>query len=264
MKHLHPPDEPEPQPPTVRSSRICTWCRGPLPCGARSGSVYCGKRCRQAAWRFHRQISARELADRPLRLAYADPPYPGLSAAYYADHPDYAGEVDHRKLLSRLQAHDGWALSTSARPGLRLVLGLCDELGIDVRVAAWVRGARHGRSAWPASSWEPVVYAGGRQLPDASPACRSDALVLGVRARTTDPARVIGAKPAAFVDWMFDLLGARVGDTLDDLYPGSGGVGRAWRVLQGSRPGEADASVTPRGDASREYSDDVSGEEGAR
>lgn len=30
----------------------------------------------------------------PRRIAYADPPYPGR-AYLYADHPDFAGEVDH-------------------------------------------------------------------------------------------------------------------------------------------------------------------------
>jgi len=50
---------------------------------------------------------------RPLRLAYADPPYPG-KAYLYRDHPDYGGEVDHAELIERLAAYDGWALSTSA------------------------------------------------------------------------------------------------------------------------------------------------------
>ena len=34
------------------------------------------------------------------RLGYADPPYPGL-AHLYADHPDFAGEVDHAALIRR-------------------------------------------------------------------------------------------------------------------------------------------------------------------
>lgn len=43
-----------------------------------------------------------------MRLAYADPPYPGC-AALYKDHPDYAGEVDHAALLRTLQDnYDGW------------------------------------------------------------------------------------------------------------------------------------------------------------
>jgi hypothetical protein len=42
---------------------------------------------------------------------------------------------------------------------------------------------------------------------------------------------VIGAKPAAVCRWIFDLLGAAPGDSLDDLFPGSGAVGRAWAAF---------------------------------
>jgi len=48
--------------------------------------------------------------------------------------------------------------------------------------------------------------------------------------------RVIGTKSAAVCRWIFDLLGAAPGDTLDDLFPGSGAVGRAWAVY--TRQGE--------------------------
>ena len=47
------------------------------------------------------------------------------------------------------------------------------------------------------------------------------------------PGRVIGAKPGAFCRWVFDLLGAAPGDSLDDLYPGSGAVGKAWATYTG-------------------------------
>jgi hypothetical protein len=30
-----------------------------------------------------------------VKIAYADPPYPGQAKKHYGDHPDYAGEVDH-------------------------------------------------------------------------------------------------------------------------------------------------------------------------
>jgi hypothetical protein len=47
-----------------------------------------------------------------VRIAYADPPYPGC-AKLYRDHPDYGGEVDHRALVARLQDEfDGWVLHT--------------------------------------------------------------------------------------------------------------------------------------------------------
>jgi DNA modification methylase len=52
---------------------------------------------------------------------------------------------------------------------------------------------------------------------------------------------VIGAKPAAFCRWVFELLGAAPGDVLEDLFPGSGAVGRAWQVYA-SRLQEHDGS----------------------
>ncbi len=226
---------------------ICAWCKGPIPPGARRDSKHCSKRCRQAAWRFGRGCVAQGLARQPMRFAYGDPPYPGLSH-YYEGHPDYAGEVDHRALLSRLQVYDGWALSTSSR-ALPMVLGLCSELGLDVRVAAWVRGERRVPSSAPLQSWEPVVYRGGRRV--VSTEQPADAVVWHNKPRTSDPARVIGAKPAEFCWWLFRLLGAQGADTLDDLFPGSGGVGRAWALFQeASLAGDADASPLEPGDAS--------------
>lgn len=53
----------------------------------------------------------------------------------------------------------------------------------------------------------------------------------GVEPLDTLPGRVIGAKPAAVCRWIFTLLGACPGDTLDDLFPGSDAVGRAWVAL---------------------------------
>ena len=118
-------------------------------------------RCRQARHRFLRAAgqAGPVAGGRPLRLAYADPPYPG-KAWLYRGHPDYAGEVDHAALIRRLAGYDGWALSTSAEalPG---VLALCPP---GVRVAAWHRGERPTASRWPLHAWEPVIYAGGRQI----------------------------------------------------------------------------------------------------
>src|SRR6185369_12543628 len=66
-----------------------------------------------------------------VKLAIADPPYPGQAAKHYADHPDYAGEVDHAELLKRLDTdYDGWALHTSS-VALGQVLGYAADLGVD-------------------------------------------------------------------------------------------------------------------------------------
>src|SRR5262249_30831682 len=116
------------------------------------------------------------------------------------------------------------------------------------------RGQRpHGTSARVLSAWEPVIVHGGRAVdPSRGPGQRIDSLVHGVVPMTTLPSRVTGTKPAAFCRWVFDLLGAQPGDTLHDLYPGSGAVTRAWITYTHPPPQPADtASEPPLDDASR-------------
>lgn len=256
---------------TTTTARACAWCAGPIPDRARRDAITCSKPCRQARHRAHAYLS-RDAAAEPSRvdarpqtrrLAYADPPYPG-KAWYYRDHPDYVGEVDHAQLLRTLATYDGWALSTSAR-ALPEVLALSVAQDLRVRVAAWVRGPRPAERARHAlNAWEPVIYvpveprssqpsrrasavaehdasrtAAARAEHDASrhtgATRRIDVLTHGVSPLLTLPSRVIGAKPPAFCAWLFDLIGADPGDTLDDLFPGSGIVGQMWTAYQGSK-----------------------------
>ena len=176
-----------------------------------------------------------------MRFAYADPPYPGLARKYYA-----CEEVDHAELVARLVADfpDGWALSTSSE-ALRDVLALCPA---GVRVAAWVRGARPGKSYRPRSAWEPVIVAGGRSRQEGVSEYSCDVLVWGGR-QHSHPDALVGMKPAPFCEWMFRLLGACSGDALVDLFPGSGAVARAWELYVAPAGGD-DGSRRPRGDGS--------------
>lgn len=161
-----------------------------------------------------------------MRFAYADPPYPG-KAGYYPERQ----EVNHASLLERLTDGypDGWALSTSAE-ALQDVLALCPP---NVRICAWLRSARRTRSLRALSAWEPLIVAGGRPLPiegiDGAPVVQviEDALAYRGRYRAY-PGALVGMKPPQFAEWMFRQLGAAPGDELDDLYPGSGAVLRAW------------------------------------
>jgi len=221
----------------LRGQQRCLWCGDPIRPGSRRDSLYCGQSHRQAAWRFNTASSPTRSTRRAAidyvpsstsrRFAYADPPYPGLARRHYADHADYAGEVDHQELVSRLcSSYDGWALSTSAA-ALRDVLAVCP---VDVRVAAWFRGARQGRAFLPFTSWELVIYRGVRRRVSPIGETRLDSLVHVSRPRLTDRLRVIGSKPAAFNRWIFELLGLLPGDELVDLFPGSGRVARSWET----------------------------------
>ena len=123
---------------------------------------------------------------------------------------------------------DGWALSTSAA-ALQEVLALCPA---GVRVGSWQRAVRPTRSKRPISAWEPLIVAGGRALPTDHPQLVRDALAYGGRYRRY-PGALVGMKPPQFAAWMFAQLGARPGDQLVDLYPGSGAVSEAWRRYSG-------------------------------
>jgi hypothetical protein len=158
-------------------------------------------------------------------FAYADPPYPGKSKYY----PEKA-EVDHASLLERLRINypDGWALSTSAE-ALRDVLQLCPP---GVRVCAWFKGVRPTRSRRSLCAWEPLIVAGGRPLPVDVVCDVANGLIAQGRFRSF-PGAMIGMKPPAYAEWMFRQLGASPYDRLDDLFPGSGAVGVAWRRYTG-------------------------------
>lgn len=161
-------------------------------------------------------------------MAYADPPYPGKAAEFYSDQPSYAGEVDHAALVASLiDRYDGWALSTGAY-ALREVLPLCPA---DVRVCAWVKPIGVAGSTFGLhNAWEPLIVMPGRRLRPG----KRDWL-------SAQPARgggdLIGRKPLAFCAFLFDALGMLPGDSLDDLFPGTGIVSRAWEEV--SRQGVA-------------------------
>ena len=183
-----------------------------------------------------------------MRFAYADPPYPGQSFRVYGKHQDYAGEVDHRELVARLMAEypDGWALSTSAS-ALPEILALCPyQRGTDpknpgrvakrssVRVLAWFKPQAPPYPVRVQYTWEPVILWGGRPY-DGGPRTVRDTLIAspqGHTFRALPDGHVRGAKPPAFCEWIFNCLGAEPGDELEDLFPGSGAVGRAWAARQ--------------------------------
>lgn len=158
--------------------------------------------------------------ERAATFAYADPPYPGC-AGLYADQP-YTCEVNLPVLLGTLcrEYPDGWALSTGGRH-VQEVLRMCPD---GVHVGVWTKPGFQ-RPAFRHRCWEPVIFCGGRWRRD-----------LEVR-DTVDEAPpsipgFVGAKPQAFAFWLFAMLGARRGDALDDLFPGTGAIGRAWRRYQ--------------------------------
>lgn len=164
-----------------------------------------------------------------LRLAYADPPYLGCCRLYDHHHPDGRcwDDLDTwRHLINRLVGYpDGWALSLHT-PSLQAILPLCPD---DVRVAAWVKPFHAlKRGVRPSYGWEPVIFRGGRNAGHRPPEKGGDATTPPdfIAASITMRRGLTGAKPERVCEWILDLLGHRPGDTVDDLYPGTGVMGR--------------------------------------
>lgn len=150
-----------------------------------------------------------------MRLAYADPPYPGCAHLY----PEKM-EVDHVELVAKLCEYDGWALSTNEN-ALQYVLSLCPP---GVRVMAWCKSNAPPFHYNPIPSWEPVILSPARV---GKPSVRSyfvSEAPTGHRRRGEIP----GHKPVAFCEWVIRCLGAEREDCLDDLFPGTGVMGETW------------------------------------
>jgi hypothetical protein len=176
-----------------------------------------------------------------MRLAIADPPYPPFvgsggkknrASRWYgtgqrskrdkpADvHPEathWDDPANHRTLLEGLVAeYDGWAIATS--PDGIAAYGV---LPTATRIMAWVKpnaqpGAHRLRSNWEAVILYPPV---GRRSNRNGVGSISDVLVEPVTRG------FIGAKPAAWTDWVLDALSYDPEtDELIDLFPGSGAV----------------------------------------
>jgi hypothetical protein len=246
-----------------RPPRTCRWCEEPIPPGSRSDAIYCSTSHRQASHRAKVHRVQLETTAHPMRLAYADPPYMGLSERYYGDQPTFDGEVDHVELLSRLETYDGWALSCSSASipellvvveDLRLQVGLermarlkaglvsqataalwaGDNPSSAVRLAIWLRRRPPHPTSRLMTAYEGLIFRPARTVLPRSAERFTDVLAdVDSRPRPTHPRSTIGMKPPRFSSWLFGLLGALPGDSFDDLYPGSGLVGRAWEEWSG-------------------------------
>lgn len=222
-------------PPPLPADHLCLWCQDPQK-PLRPEAKYCGRKHRQAAWRLSKLVQFNTVNAEPGRFAYFDPGYIGLAAKYYKGQPDFGGEVDHPALIREALAGGfmGWglSLSVSLRSLKTIVNALPDEL-LDptaggpppARLCSWrkphpVPAATRGAH----NTYEGLLIVGGRRLPPGIP----DSLqALPARGGGDLP----GRKPLVFCAWLFNLLGMLPGDELDDRFPGTGMVGRAWRVL---------------------------------
>ena len=174
----------------------------------------------------------------PMRVAYADPPYPGQAKRHYGKNGDpYQGEVaevDHADLISTLERDfsDGWALSTDAR-SIRDIWNLCP----DARVGIWVKPFAATKNIRITYAWEPVLFKvrGGR-MERQSVGFLRDWVAAMPPVFVHQGKGVAGQKPLEFCYWLFDILGVGPEDEFVDMFPGSGAVTEAWESWCRQRP----------------------------
>ncbi len=167
-----------------------------------------------------------------MKFAYADPPYLGLAAKFYGHLHEAAADYDrpetHQRLIDKMTAEfDGWAMSLHT-PSLREILPMCPK---ECRVMAWVKPfASFKPGVGVAYAWEPIIVWGGRRRTRQQHTVRD-----WVAENITLRRGFTGAKPAAVIYWLLEVLNVQPGDEVEDLFPGSGAVTEAlngWRMAQ--------------------------------
>ncbi len=151
-----------------------------------------------------------------MKIAYADPPYPGCAHLYEENQ-----EVDHVALVNHLMTFDGWLLHTSSVA----IAEIAPMIPPGARWMAWVKPfAAFKKNVSVAYAWEPVIIKACRK-----PVVNHRVVMRDWVAESITLKRgMTGAKPEAVCRWAFEMLGAEPADELVDLFPGTGAVTRAW------------------------------------
>ncbi|MDD3019853.1 MAG: hypothetical protein PHX61_02585 [Alphaproteobacteria bacterium] len=174
-----------------------------------------------------------------MKLAYADPPYIGQAKRHYKNDPSGipAEEVNYMELIRKLLSeYDGWALSASS-PSIpeisRILGGASGWADHTYRIGAWVKPFCSWKPTHRVQyTWEPVFFVPVRDKGSRSvPSVRDY-----VSCRITTKKGTHGAKPPEFNDWILNILGYQTGDTLDDLFPGTGGMSEAVQRFEKVQP----------------------------
>ena len=159
-----------------------------------------------------------------MKFAYADPPYLGCGKLYAKNHPE-AWRWDeiqtHAALTQELvdRYPDGWAMSASS-VSLWSILPMCPA---KCRIMAWVKPfAIFKPGVGLAYTWEPVILWGGRKITRQQKTVRDH-----LSCNITLKKGLTGAKPQAFNEWILSALNYEEGDTLDDIFPGTGSMALA-------------------------------------
>jgi hypothetical protein len=161
-----------------------------------------------------------------MKIAYADPPYPGQAKNHYG--PE-AQEVNHAVLIQGLEENfDGWALSTVSQ-NLKVLLPLCPD---KIRICAWVKPFNAMKSnVSPIYAWEPLIVKPARTGRKSPFFIKDYIAAMPPIFQHKTKSLCHGEKPKEFYLWMFKMIGAAADDDFTDLFPGAGNGMRYWKIF---------------------------------
>lgn len=156
-----------------------------------------------------------------MKFAYIDPPYLGMGKKMYGKLHNEAAKWDDRQshidLIARMTEEfpDGWVYSCNPKD----LAWLLPHMPEGARVGAWCKTFFQIRKTHTQYAWEPIIFYGGRVENGRKPMVRD-----WLSCRRAMQKGVPGAKPDEFNDWVIELLNAKEGDMVVDIFPGSGGL----------------------------------------
>ena len=176
-----------------------------------------------------------------MKFCIADPPYLGRAVRWYGpggrgkgkgkgqadNHPEaylWDDPATHIGLVNRLnEQYDGWAIAMSVHSLSTYMSAIETDLENGIRVGVWHKPAAVPSGNRVMNSWEPVLF----KIPKERKAYKNGVPTKDVLTCRAMQSGFIGAKPKEWVQWVIEVMGVAEGDTVDDLFHGSGAVAQA-------------------------------------
>jgi hypothetical protein len=172
-----------------------------------------------------------------MKLAIADPPYLGRANRWYGDgcgdgngigradnHPEakkWDNPQTHIDLVKQLEEnYDGWAIALTVHSLSTYMQVVETDSRNGIRVMAWIKTAAVPSGSRIATSWEPVIV----RVPKERKGWKSGTRMKDYLIANPKKNGFIGSKPDEWTAWVLDAMGYTKGDSVEDLFYGSGAV----------------------------------------
>jgi len=176
-----------------------------------------------------------------MKFAIADPPYLGRANRWYGAtgcgdgyglgkpdiHPEaylWDEPATHKNLINKLMnEYDGFAIALTVHSLSTYMEEIATNSRNGIRVMAWVKPSAVPSGNRIQNVWEPVII----KMPKTRKNYKSGKSCKDVLIAHPPRNGFVGAKPSDWTYWVMDAMGVQKGDTVDDLFNGSGMVAGA-------------------------------------